>query len=190
MRSIFLRSFGALVTFPYIKTLFTVLVRWRKKTVRKTAETPMNLLQRAEAFCQAGKVLIKADSMTVLGFGEMPTYYNVCHGIELSLKAFLRARGYRAPRLMTLGHDLRRCLRRAETNGLSGYVTLNADETDAIHRIRRLYLKKELEYVVFGGALVLPKINLLMSALEKIISGIRRECFEETTKEIAARKVT
>ncbi len=183
-------SIDALVTPPNIKTLFTVLVRWRSKSVRKTAETPMNLFQRAEAFCKAGKALIKADPITVLGFGEMPTYYNVCHGIELALKAFLRAKGYKAPRLIALGHNLRRCLRKAESNGLSGYVTLNADETDAIHLISRLYLEKELEYVVLGGTLVLPKINLLRSALEKTISGIREECLRATMGEIDARKVT
>ena len=147
----------------------------------------MGLLLRAKAFCWAGNVLIKADSLTVLGFGDLPTYYNVCHGIELALKAFLRAKGHMAPSLIALRHDLRRCLKRAESYGLSGYVTLNADETDAIRVINRLYQKKELEYVVLGGTKVLAKTRFLMSALEKIISGIRQECLRVTNRDRGAR---
>jgi hypothetical protein len=48
----------------------------------------------------------------------MPAYFLASHGIELTLKAFLRHRGFGVRDLLRLGHDLHRCNATAKANGL------------------------------------------------------------------------
>ena len=99
------------------------------------------------------------------------------------MKAFLRARGFDDRRLRNLGHDLRRCLKRADASGFSAFVKLDSDETEAITWISPQYRAKELEYVVTQGFKALPDMKHLVSALDKILAGIRHECFQATVRE-------
>lgn len=149
----------------------------------KSAETTMNLWVHADMFRKAGQVLLGAGHPVPVG-ALLPTYYVVCHALELSMKAFLRARGYKADALIhKFGHDLRKCLRKAQAKGFSTFVKLDAEETNAIIWISPQYRAKELEYVVSQGFKSLPEISHLVSALDKIMKGIRRECFEATVRE-------
>jgi len=46
-----------------------------------------------------------------------PTYYLLCHGIELTLKSYLAASGLSEKKLRDLRHDLKRALRCARRRG-------------------------------------------------------------------------
>ena len=46
-----------------------------------------------------------------------PTYYLLCHGIELALKSYLAASGVSEDALRKLRHDLKRALRDAQRRG-------------------------------------------------------------------------
>lgn len=52
----------------------------------------------------------------------IPALYLAGHGIELSLKAYLRHHGVSVRKLQKLGHDLDRCYRRAIELGLHNVI--------------------------------------------------------------------
>ena len=162
--------------------LFQSLLTWERRSMVKTAETPMNLWTHADTFRKAAHIL-RGEVSPVPAGAILPAYYVACHGLELAMKAFLRARGFDDRRLRNLGHDLRRCLKRADASGFSAFVKLDSDETDAITWISPQYRAKELEYVVTQGFKALPDMKHLVSALDKILAGIRHECFQATVRE-------
>lgn len=134
-------------------------------------------------------MLHERDALEKLGFGDDPSYYLVCHALELSLKAFLRARGYNDQKLRHLDHNFKRCLKSAQRNGLANFIAFDETQTKAIKDINRLYKHKEFEYVVFGGTLSVPRITVLLDAVDEIVEAIRRECFEVTVREREANKL-
>jgi hypothetical protein len=75
-----------------------------------------------------------------------PCYYLLSHSIELTLKAFLRAKGYTVPELIEIGHDLGELLRHAELRGICGIVALEERHLDAIEIANAIYKEKEWEY--------------------------------------------
>lgn len=147
------------------------------------AETPMNLWSMAKEFHDDACALMKADQSTLIGFASMPTFYLLSHGIELLLKAYLRSTGRRALYLKRLGHDMLKCLRRAEQAGLSHYVRLDTKERVVLKVVNTYYRAKELEYVVTQGQMTLPDVRELESVFEKLLRGTRQVCLQATVQE-------
>lgn len=114
-----------------------------------------------------------------------PRYYLLGHAIELSLKAFLLAKGVSLEELRSMklfGHDLEKCLQRADSLGLKENVHLNEGERGCISLLNRTYKKKEHEYITTGYT-VWPPHQALFSIIENILSGIKEVCMAATRLE-------
>ena len=136
--------------------------------------TPIGLLRYASEYLDAAIIVDDAE-------GEKPGYeifapvvvqYLIGHSIELSLKAFLLARGISLKELrVKYGHQLRELLDLACRHGLDEQVTLSSQERDAVLVLDDLYSSKELEYIV-TGAKRFPVHGPLESAAIRILRGV------------------
>ena len=104
-----------------------------------------------------------------------PCYYLLSHSIELTLKAFLRAKGCTIPELIKIGHDLGELLRHAELSGICGVVALEERHLDAIEIANAIYKEKEWEYRKRGFK-EYPIIDDLYSFARALLDGTRGKC--------------
>jgi len=104
-----------------------------------------------------------------------PCYYLLSHSIEVTLKAFLRAKGYTVPELIEIGHDLGDLLRHAELRGICDIVALEERHIDAIKIGNAIYKEKEWEYRKRGFK-EYPIIDDLYSLARVLLDGTRGEC--------------
>jgi hypothetical protein len=76
------------------------------------------LIEEAQVYVESARRLDKACRNSARFFG--PTYFLLCHSIELALKAYLAASGVSEARLRNeLGHDIRHALRSARGHGFT-----------------------------------------------------------------------
>jgi hypothetical protein len=82
----------------------------------------------------------------------VPAYFLAMHGIELTLKAFLRYKGVepRALRSRELGHDIRACYRKAKELGLRDVFRMRADDLRAMILLLALNDFQGLRYIRTG----------------------------------------
>ena len=104
-----------------------------------------------------------------------PCYYLLSHSIELTLKAFLRAKDYTVPELIEIGHDLGELLRHAELRGICGIVALEERHLDAIETANAIYKNKVWEYRKRGFK-EYPILDDLYSFARVLLDGTRGEC--------------
>lgn len=109
---------------------------------------------------------------------SLPAYLVVCKGIELVLKAYLRAKRVTAGDLKKepFGHDLEALLGKAEALGLDEHVTLSDRFRGALEIINREYKTKALEYAMIGQSMDLPDISVLGNGLGDLIRGTGVVC--------------
>lgn len=83
----------------------------------------------------------------------IPAYFLAMHGIELTLKSFLRFKGVAAKELRAreLGHDLRACYRKAKELGLRDIFRMRADDLRAMLLLLRLNELQGLRYIRTGA---------------------------------------
>jgi HEPN domain-containing protein len=104
-----------------------------------------------------------------------PCCYLLSHSIELTLKAFLRAKGYTVPELIKFGHDLGELLRCAEAKGIRSIVALEERHLAAIEIANAIYKEKEWEYHKRGFK-EYPVIDDLHSCARALLDGTCGEC--------------
>lgn len=82
----------------------------------------------------------------------IPSYFLATHGIELTLKAFLRHNGISARELGSrkYGHDLRACYRKAKELGLKDVFDMQADDMRAMLMLIELNKGMGLRYIRTG----------------------------------------
>ena len=81
---------------------------------------------------------------------SFPLYYLSCHGLELSLKAFLVSQGTSEKRLRRLGHNLVRVLVAAERGNCWSRSFLSPSDRAVIEWVNSYYEKKEFEHLRTG----------------------------------------
>jgi hypothetical protein len=92
--------------------------------------------------------------------------------MELSLKAFLLHKGVTLRKLRTsFGHNLGKCLKKAEDLGLYSSVMFDESELDAFSALDDLYSTKQLEYIVTGNK-TFPIFGFIHSMSQKLITAI------------------
>lgn len=134
--------------------------------------TPTGLARYSVEFMQAA---LAADDKLgrreeFMYLAPVPVLFLVGQAIELALKAYLVLRGESLKKLrMRFGHNLGRCLRRAQRHGLP--VILEPDEEGAFVALDTLYASKELQYIV-AGVKTFPTFGPLERAALKIIHAI------------------
>lgn len=106
-------------------------------------------------YAEAAKTIVPNPQLRTVAF------YLVCHSIELSLKAFLKAKGWDVADLSDrrqIGHNLENALRHAEQAGLAGFFETHKDFRDYLRVFNISYENKHYEY-----PLVFERLDALRS---------------------------
>jgi len=108
-------------------------------------------------------------------------FYLVCHSIELSLKAFLRAKGWAMGDLSDreqFGHNLDNALRQAEQAGLDEFFQTHKDFRDFLRVFHISYENKHYEYpLVFEPLDSLRSqrvLTVLLDGAESLLAQTKR----------------
>lgn len=102
----------------------------------------------------------------------IPFLYLIGHSIELTLKSYLLNNGVSLRELRVIyGHDLERCLKRAEEIGLLAMVTFNTAEGGTFELLNKLYSTKQLEYIVTGPK-HFPLVGPLHEFANKLLEAV------------------
>ena len=102
----------------------------------------------------------------------LPTYYLVGHSIELALKSFLLAKGYKITELRKkYGHNLEALLAEARRRKLGRHVKLSRNEDKAIKLLSKTYYKKEFEYMEYGNY-NLPEYWYIHKVAQKLVKNL------------------
>ena len=107
---------------------------------------------------------------------SLPAYYLIGHSIELSLKAFLVARGCPVNELRKAnkyGHNLDALLSEARRRKLGREVTLNRNAEKAIRMLSPTYKGKRLEYMEYGKYR-LPQYRFMRAVAKNLLDGLHR----------------
>ena len=111
-----------------------------------------------------------------LGEEQSVHYYLGCHGLELALKGFLRAKRMSIGKLRRdIGHNLRCLLCEAERHGLAECYALTEKDREALNVMADEYESKELEYLTVGYK-TRPAFDDLDGLLKKLLDATRRIC--------------
>lgn len=82
----------------------------------------------------------------------LPAYYLVGHSIELSLKSYLAAKGYKISKLRNkYRHDLKALLIECRKKKLGREAKLSKNQVMAIELLSDTYKSKRLEYLEYGN---------------------------------------
>jgi hypothetical protein len=109
----------------------------------------------------------------------VPAYFLAHHGLELTLKAFLRHHGMKPKELrsMKFGHDLKACYRKAKELGLRDVFKMKADDMRAMLLLVELNDFQGLRYIRTGfhrypsWAIVEPLVVRLHQAVAEAIGA-------------------
>jgi HEPN domain-containing protein len=109
----------------------------------------------------------------------IPSYYLICHSIELALKAFLRGAGKDLDFLKyDLGHDLEKSFSQAKNNCLTDYATITKEFETSMKMVSLYYKNKGFEYITTGTK-TLPNIDILIEGTSSLISEVRAFCIKK-----------
>ena len=101
----------------------------------------------------------------------IPALYLIGHSLELYIKAYLRHHGRSKKNLKSIGHDLKKCLRRAKELGILEHVQFESGELEAFDVLHELYCSKQLNYIE-KGAKTFPVFGPLESMAKKLDKAI------------------
>lgn len=98
----------------------------------------------------AGQYLLAAKDFKTIDNSPVH-YFLYCKSIELSLKAFLLAKGVpvgmlKGRKKTGIGHDLEAALREAESRGLGDFVEIARESREELRKANDFYVVKGLEY--------------------------------------------
>lgn len=116
--------------------------------------TAIGLARYALEYIEAARVVDEAHAHKSPGdmISPIPAYFLAYHGIELTLKSFLRHNGVTVRQLgsRTYGHDLHSCYRKAKELGLLGIFNVTQNDIDAIDMLAGLNQGHGLRYIKTG----------------------------------------
>lgn len=144
--------------------------------------TAMGLARYAFEYIAAARVIDEQVGETP-GYEKVspvPAYFLISHGIELTVKAFLRHNGITVAELTDrkYGHNLHACFRKAKELGLTNIFTMSASDKSALELLVELNKRHELRYIRTGAkrfpswAIVEPFAVRLHQAVAPVI-GMR-----------------
>lgn len=117
--------------------------------------TAVGLARYAYEYIAAARLIVETAAATnrpMTGISPIPAYFLAYHGIELTLKSYLRHR--RVPsrdlRGRVLGHDLHACHRKAKEIGLSGVFNEQPNDVAAMQMLVGMNEHQGLRYIRTG----------------------------------------
>ncbi len=133
--------------------------------------TPIGLARYAREFYVAA--VATEEKMGPREITPIPVLYLSAHTIELGLKAFMLFKGVPLEELpkKKFGHDLVKCLKKADELGLKGIVSFDQVEIGAIRLLSDLYSSKQLNYIVTGSK-SFPLHELVKSFCNKLLDSV------------------
>jgi hypothetical protein len=142
--------------------------------MNKQNATPSGFLTHAREFLDAGILVLNNRAEEV----SLPAYFLLGRSVELSLKAFLLARGVKASELKSrkYGHNLSSLLETALERGIVNEVKLDAIEIGVIKLLNYDYMEKRFEYRDTGGTYHLPKIDVTKQVSRKLVTDLESSC--------------
>ena len=144
--------------------------------------SPFILVTGAEKYIDASKSVCKPpvtmkDKLTCTA--SLPAYFLVGHSIELSLKAFLFARGAKVNQLRKYSHDLEKLITESRRRKLGREVKLTKEHISAIKLLNAPYKHKLLEYSEVG-TYTLPQYWLICEVASNLVNGLYPFCYRST----------
>ena len=111
---------------------------------------------------------------------SFPAYFLVGRSIELSLKAFLFARGEKINRLKyKYGHDLSKLIIESRRRKLGREVKLTRNQLASVKLLSAPYSQKLLEYSEVG-TYTLPHYWVICEVATGLVYGLRPYCYKAT----------
>jgi hypothetical protein len=107
-----------------------------------------------------------------------PVYFMILHGLEVTLKSFLCARGISETRLRNLkefGHDLRKLINEAEKKDLHKICPIGPAAQQRIRLIAEDYAGKHLQYFMGNSLHQWPLAHELLQDVRDIRDAIENE---------------
>jgi hypothetical protein len=139
--------------------------------------SPLGFNRYANDFLKAAQYLKGEDR-----FSPVP-YYLYCRSIELSLKSFLLVKGVPNITLKnrnTLGHNLEKNLKKAESLGLSDVIVITTQHRMELKKANEYYASKGFEYFKVVKALKgykdLPDLSVLSNLASLLVSKLEPVC--------------
>ena len=112
--------------------------------------TAIGLARYAYDYLHAAMV-VETNDPTPSHISPVPAYFLALHGIELTLKAYLRHKGVSVRDLQKkFGHDLHACHRKAKELGLNDVFKEHPVDADAMRMLVGLNDQQALRYIKTG----------------------------------------
>ncbi|MBK9520158.1 MAG: hypothetical protein IPO13_00680 [Rhodocyclaceae bacterium] len=113
--------------------------------------TAIGLARYAYEYIEAA-MLVEGNDQTPTDISPIPAYFLALHGIELTLKSYLRFRGVTVKELRgpKYGHDLHACHRKAKELGLLSVFNEQPTDADAMRMLVGLNEHQGLRYIKTG----------------------------------------
>ena len=127
----------------------------------------------ALAFLEAAKLVIASepDEMRLIPRFLGPLYYLMCQAIELSMKSYLRSRGWDDKRLQTIRHDLQELLATAQAEQLA----TSPDFRLVVEWMHPYHLNHTFRYHKGGRFIQVPLPNEMVRMIEPQIQSCASE---------------
>lgn len=136
--------------------------------------TSMGISNSAEEFLKSARTL-RSVHHKVRFF--IPTYFCICQSIELSVKGFLRGKGFTDKQLRQIGHDLVAAFQEAQANGLQELISFTDEDLAVVDLINPYYKQKDLQYSI-SGLKSIPEIDALIAVGERLWESTRQFCID------------
>ena len=139
---------------------------------------PIGVFLSGESFFRAAQHLQRKFEAGELSLRfDMPIYYLYCHAFELTLKAFLRAKGVSAHRLASreFGHKLQVLWDACVADGLQGKPVTDAFIAHAIGLLDPFAREFEFRYIKVGYK-KLPTLTDVQSGVADLMAAVKPHC--------------
>ena len=139
--------------------------------------TPYGLWRYGDDFRKAANYILIYEHSKYF----MPLYFLLGQSIELSLKAFLLARGTALADLRgkQYGHDLIKIVEECRRRRIGKYVKLTNLEVGALRILNLTYKPRQLQYIE-TGTMHLPEVQIIHGIAEKLSAGLEAHCHKAT----------
>jgi hypothetical protein len=145
--------------------------------------SPHILLTGAEKYLESAKAVCKppiTERERFICRASFPAYFLVGHSIELSLKAFLLAKGVGISQLRNkFGHDLAKLISECRRRKLGRQSKLSKNQVRDVKLLGFAYKSKLLEYIEVG-TYSLPQYWIICEIAATLIHDLKPFCYFAT----------
>lgn len=146
-----------------------------KKEFDEERTTAYGLLRYANDYLKAAQLVGEANGYE---YSEVSSML-IAHSIELSLKAYLRSRGYDLRHLMGLGHRLDKIHRRAMKERIDRIVYMPEDYATVIRILANANEEHQFRYIK-NGPFQMPGWQPVSLVAQTLTKSLQKHCLRKT----------